>query len=129
MRDSLRFLESDGDKDTTQEIRIHFCLFTRYLIANTPLDRRTNFLPADLHRELYKTLRSWSGSLGMDHINKGVEYSELELAAVQAMANVLCCGTIFNKDLLNEGSNCNIYSWLNSLLDHHNEKVSSLIIF
>lgn len=58
---------------------------------------------------------------------KDDRYSELELTAVQAMSAVLCCGPVFDPSGLNDDGY--IYSWLDTLLGAHEEKVCAVIEF
>ncbi len=57
--------------------------------------------------------------------NKDDRCSELELSAVQAMASVLCCGPVFDPTGLNDDGY--IYSWLDTLLGAHDEKVGVVL--
>ena len=54
-------------------------------------------------------------------IPKEAQCLELELAAIQAMSAVLCCGSVFDPSGLNEDGY--IYIWLNKLLTASDEKV------
>ena len=46
---------------------------------------------------------------------------ELELACLQALAAVLCCGPVYDQKLLNDDGA--IYYWLDILLGDHDDKV------
>lgn len=52
--------------------------------------------------------------------------NELEVSALQAMSAVLCCGPAFDANGITDETGY-IYSWLDNLLDVHNEKVCVLL--
>ncbi|XP_064619246.1 protein furry-like isoform X4 [Lineus longissimus] len=126
------FLENEAERDQPilQEIRLHFSGFIRHLIRHTPVDTRHMVLSRSLRYNLFYLFASWSGKFGqafgaMDRrTNKDDSCTELELSAIQAMGAVLCCGAAFDPSGLTEENY--VYSWLDTLLESHDEKVYAL---
>ncbi|XP_048243647.1 protein furry-like isoform X3 [Haliotis rufescens] len=130
-----QYLEGENDRDLPilQEIRLHFSGFIQNLICNTPLELRKTLLSRDLRYGLFHLFASWSGHFShtfgaLDRrLSKEEAWNEQELSAVRAMSAVLCCGPVF--DLTGLGDDGYIYSWLDTLLSSHDEKMKPKIYY
>lgn len=68
----------------------------------------------------YGTLVRASG--GVDHEQAHKKCTDLQLAALQAMSALLCCGPCFDAQGLSEDGP--FYNWLDVMLESNEEKVS-----
>ncbi|XP_052278154.1 protein furry-like isoform X3 [Dreissena polymorpha] len=122
--------ESDRDLPTLQDIRLHFSLFVRHLISNTPGEYKSKLLSRELRYSLFDLFASWSGkfshtSSAIDkRLTKDDGCTELELTAVRAMSAVVCCGPVFDTNGLNDDGY--IFNWLDTLLSSHDDRDRSL---
>lgn len=91
-------------------------------------------LKRDLRRNLFVLFSTWSGKYGAPVRSSGLEFdqshkkcSELQLAALQAMSALLCCGPCFDTQGLSEDGP--FYNWLDVLLESSEEKVRAHVIY
>ena len=99
------------------------------------MEKRQYLLSKELRRQLFSLFSSWSGKHGVNfHHSRykggvsdtGGDLSELEYSSLLAMCSVLCCGPVFDSNILTEDGY--IYPWLDDLLNDKDEKVGEIII-
>lgn len=91
-------------------------------------------LKRDLRKNLFLLFSTWAGRYGslvrginivdLDQSHK--KSTELQLAALQAMSALLCCGSCFDAQGLAEDSR--FYQWLDVMLESSEDKVKCFII-
>lgn len=128
--------ETDIDKDITsptQDIKLNYCNFITKLIKSFKLDSRPTLLSKELRRNLFYLFAHWTGKyanciLGnkrqMLFVNDDYTINDFELAALQAMSAVLCCGPCFDSHTLAEDSY--IYYWIESLISAKDQRLNDL---
>ncbi|XP_031346669.1 protein furry isoform X1 [Photinus pyralis] len=124
------YLESEPDKNSSavKEITLHFCNFIRKMIKSFSLETCQTLLKRDLRRNLFNLFSAWSGRYGtlVRHGSGDLEQAykkstDLQLAALQAMSALLCCGPCFDHQGLAEDGP--FYHWLDVMLESTEEKV------
>lgn len=120
-------LESEKDIQAVQEIKLYFGNFIRKMIKSFPLDVCKTLLKRDLRSNLFNLFAGWTGkfghALGLPLVEEK-PCDDLELSALQAMSALLCCGPVFNSQVLAEDGS--LYPWLDMLMSSKNEKVRLL---
>ncbi|XP_060535962.1 protein furry [Cylas formicarius] len=127
------YLENEPDKNASsvRDLTYHLCHFLRKTVKNFSLDVQRGLLKRDLRRGLFVLLNHWAGKYTLPNSKTSQtggdgdatkKHAELQLASLQAMSSLLCCGPCF--DGLTEESP--YYAWLDRLLDSSDEKVYGL---
>ncbi|KAI1301913.1 Protein furry -like protein-like [Halotydeus destructor] len=134
--DGMRIcLETDVEKDPTsptQDIKLTFGKFITELIKSFKLENRPTLIGRDTRRNLFYLFSYWTGKLSSCILSNkrlnlntdDIPLTEFEFVALKAMSSVLCCGPVFDAQILAEDSN--LYHWIEALVGSKDERLNGL---
>ncbi|XP_055333456.1 protein furry homolog-like isoform X2 [Paramacrobiotus metropolitanus] len=124
------YLETETDKENLivlASIQLHFCKFIHSLIQSFFIELREHLFIPTQRQLLFNLFSGWTGRFACfpkDSGKPAIPSAELEFCALQAMSSVLCCGKVFDRNLLSEDSA--LFRWLDMLLASSSDTVRNL---